>query len=210
MAVWLPEFSLDKAKSTIISAPAKETTFNAVKDLVDKDFDQLTADDIGKLGKTSEWTVVLLHALADRYAAKNWSPKTIDSKDIHDVGLFDRMRSWDQKADLQAKIAAMKEVVTVLQTKMNNQWASIASVTSKLVTEFTTLTTKTEQAVESVRTETQLRLGEVRWEQWMSEQARALRGYILGLSHETSEVNLESLVAIFWKDPNPLNGTESK
>ena len=40
-------------------------------------------------------------------------------------------------------------------------------------------------------------LENTRGTQGMSEQARALRTYLLGLSHDASEVNLESLVATF-------------
>lgn len=63
------ELSLDKAKNNITSATDSKAELKAVQDLVGKKFDELTTDNISKLGKTSEGTVVLLHALANRYGS---------------------------------------------------------------------------------------------------------------------------------------------
>lgn len=54
MAESSSELSLDKAKSAIRSTNVQQPELSVARDLVDKPFDQLTTDDIGKLGETSE------------------------------------------------------------------------------------------------------------------------------------------------------------
>lgn len=148
MAESSSELSLDKAKSAIRLANVQQPELSVAKDLVDKPFDQLTTDDIGKLGKTSEWTVVLLHALAGRF----WSSGEINSADLNDI-----FELGDDKADakktLQWKLRSMQVAVSSLQEAIWKATGNVDQTTHTLAQEFQQLIVNTQQQIDIIRQE---------------------------------------------------------